>query len=123
LYYTNERDEIALSQNTAIESGFIPEFFFDSDDDENDEDEVLMQDIPVEEIPSINIDELNKPVYKGHHSSLLVLLVALFSLVKKHGKGSIRMIKSILYYTLLCLPVDNDFPKSVGEIQKVLLTV
>ena len=48
--------------------------------------------------------------------------LAIWTIAQKYGKGSKKMIKDMISFTLLCLPEENSFPKTYVSFLKVVFT-
>jgi hypothetical protein len=58
-------------------------------------------------------------LFAGHDITLNTVLIGMFHLALKYGKGSKQFVTSLLKYTLLCLPKENNLPKSYSQFLKV----
>ena len=67
-----------------------------------------------------NIDP-NISVFDGSENSLLGVILGLLSISKKYGKGSANIIRDLIQYSLLLLPKENAFPKTLSELTMVKL--
>lgn len=71
----------------------------------------------------IDIEDMKKPIYHGHCSSYLGVLLAFFTFIHVFGKNSPTISKKLLALILLCLPKEHDFPDSIGKIKKVTFMI
>jgi hypothetical protein len=66
---------------------------------------------------------MKRPIYEGHCSSYLGVLLAFFTFTHLYGKNSPNFAKKLLALLLLCLPVEHQFPNSIGNMKKVIFFV
>lgn len=62
---------------------------------------------------------LLEPIYDGHNSSILAVLLAFFSFVQNYGRNSPKFANKLLSLVLLCFPINHKFPSNISHSKKV----
>jgi hypothetical protein len=68
-----------------------------------------------------NCIDWNVFLHKNTDCSLIAALLATLAIVHKFGKGKKGILKSLINLMKLCLPFDNNFPKTLHEFEKVII--
>jgi hypothetical protein len=120
-----EQNEDELMKNNEKREEYSSEA--DTEDSEDEFAEYLLKMLQEEkqhpEIQRNNTNgftqEMLEPIYPGHCSSSLGVMLAFFSFIHLYGKNSPNFGKKLLALLLLCFPKKHTFPDSITKLKKV----